>query len=463
MPLYIHKKNDVVVAGGGTAGVIAALAAARTGARTLLVEEKGYVGGTAVTGLPLLSFHDNRGERIVGGLPWDLVETLKGMGEAAETVNLMEEGPLGHGGLEFNARNIAVRPEALKFVALKLLREAGVQLLLRTHVSDVVMAGNAVEGLVVENKSGRIILPADVVIDCTGDGDVAARAGASFEVGRPEDGITQPMTMLFALTEVDLDRAEAAGVAHRRNMAAMGSEEWQTRFRKFDIKLHHWKDLLAEEFPALHGLEEGFLVRDWGDQVLYAGNMLHIPKLNASDGYQLSQAEADGREFVWRLMRFMRQHVPGFERVHLIDTYDIGVRETRRIVGDYCLTIEDVLEARRFDDDVVLCGYWVDIHDYDGKWLHTPDQGTQVKGGGSYGIPFRCLMPQGIENLLLAGRCLSATHEAQASARVMGTSMAMGHATGTAAALASQAGVTPRALDIGRLQQTLESQGAIIR
>jgi hypothetical protein len=461
MSVQVREKHDVIVAGGGTAGVIAAIAAARTGARTLLVEQNGFLGGTAVTGLPIIGIHNNREEQIVGGIAWELISRLIDIGEATEKRDIGTDPSWGRGGPNFTARKIAARPEALKFMALEMLLEAGVEVMLYTYVSDVVMAGDAIGGLVVENKSGRVVLPAQRVVDCTGDGDIAARAGAPFQKGRPKDGVMQPMTPLFMMSDVDLDQAEEDGVALPLHLEILGSELWRSRFRKCMVKLDRWQAELHELFPGFAGIERGFGIRNWGDGVFYAGNPLHITTLDASEGDQLSQAQIKATQLVWRLVQFLRAQVPGFENSYLIHTYNIGIRETRRIMGDYSLTYEDVLEAKRHNDDVVLCGYWVDIHDYDGEGLHTPDQGTQVKGGGAYGIPYRCLVPQKVEGVLIAGRCLSASHEAQASARVIAPSMGMGHAVGTAAALSIQEGVLPRELDTDLLIETLSRQGAI--
>ncbi len=454
---------DVVVAGGGTAGIVAAIAAARMGSRTLLVEQNGFVGGTAVMGLPILGFHNNREERIVGGIPWELMERLFKLDAAADLRLLEEGGQIGRGTPEYCARQIGVYPEAFKAVALEMLREAGVEIILHTWVTDVLLEGRRVAGLVVENKSGRTAIPAGAVVDCTGDGDVAARAGAPFERGRPGDQVTQPLTMLFALSQVDLDRAEQAGAATRRNQEVLGSEYWRTHYHCSHILLKQWQAELDREFPELAGTMIRFNIRDWGEGVYWAGNMLHIPRLDASDGDQLTRAEILGRDFVWRLSEFLRGHVPGFERCHLVGTFhQIGVRETRRILGEYYLTYEDVLEARRFEDGIALCGYWVDIHDHKGVWLHIPGQGTQVKAGGAYAIPYRCLVPKEVDGVLVAGRCLSASHEAQASARVMAQCMAMGEAAGTAAALAVRTGATLRTLDSALLRQTLLERGAFV-
>jgi hypothetical protein len=191
--------------------------------------------------------------------------------------------------------------------------------------------------------------------------------------------------------------------------------------------------------------------------------MIHIPYFDASIGEDLSEAIIKARSIIWRLTQFLRNNVPGFENSHLIQTFDLGIRETRRIKGDYTLTYDDVIDAQRHEDDIVLNGYFVDIHDYHGSWLHAPDKGTQVKNHGAYGIPFRCLLPKDVENLIVAGRCLSSTHVANSSARVMGTCMGMGEAAGTAAALSVKDGIHPRNIDFGSLQKTLESNGSIIR
>ena len=463
-------KKDVIVAGGGPAGIIAAIAAARNGANTLLIEQNGYVGGTAATGLPLLSFHNNRGERIVSGIPWELISRLMEMDEAvvvrmASTSSQnsnAQVGALYEGGAVFSSTSVPVRPEAFKYAAWEMLEEAGVEILLYTHVTDVIRSSGSVTGLVIENKSGRQEISADCVIDCTGDGDVAFLSGADFEKGRKEDGITQPMTMLFAIGGIDLDGAEKEGVAVRRNTEVLDSQTWSAFYRKYDIVLDKWKDELVRRFPN-SGVDSGFILRYWGDGVCYGGNMLHVTRYDASNAAELSKAVVEGRSLVWNLVKFMREHVPGFERARLVHAFDIGVRESRRINGDYSLTYDDVIEARRHDDDVALNGYFVDIHDYDGRWFHMPKKGTQIKGYGSYGIPYGCLLPRSIDGLLVSGRCLSATHEAHASARVMGTCMALGQAAGTAAALSVKDSLTPRALDRKKLLAALEAQGAMIR
>jgi hypothetical protein len=459
--MLISTGREVVVAGGGTAGIVAAVAAARMGSRTLLVEQNGFVGGTAVMGLPILGFHNNREERIVGGIAWELMERLFTLDAAADLRLLEEGGQIGRGTPEYCARQIGVYPEAFKAVALEMLREAGVEIMLHTWVADVLLEGSRVAGLVVENKSGRTAIPAGAVVDCTGDGDVAARAGAPFERGRPGDGGLQPLTPLFTLSGVVLERVEPASRIVWP-YEVVGSEAWRAGCRGSTIRLEPWSRLLQAELPEFAHLLKQFNVWELADGVSYCGNMLHLPGLDASQGDQLSQAETAGRRMVWQLAGFLRRHVAGFENAHLVGTaIQVGIRETRRILGGYSLTYDDVVDARRFADTIALGGSRVDIHGYDGGTVYNePVRGTQVKDYGSYGVPYRCLVPREVDGLLTAGRCISASHEAQGSCRVIGTCMAMGQAAGLGAALSVRQRSTPRDLSVPPLQEALRQQGA---
>jgi hypothetical protein len=315
----------------------------------------------------------------------------------------------------------------------------------------------------VETKSGRAVIPAGVVVDCTGDGDVAAHAGAPFERGRPGDGGLQPLTPLFTLSGLALDRVEpAARIVWPYEV--VGSEAWRAGCRGATIRLSHWERLLQAEVPEFASLLHQFNVWELGDGVSYCGNMLHIPGLDASREDQLTQAETAGRRMVWQLVAFLRRHAAGFENAHLIGTaIQVGIRETRRILGESILTYEDVVDARRPADTIALCGYRVDIHGYDGGTIYNePTRGTQVKEYGAYGIPYRCLVPRAVDGLLVAGRCISASHEAQGSCRVIGTCMAMGQAAGLAAAQSAKEGTAPRAISLPALQEILRRQGAYL-
>jgi hypothetical protein len=462
MPIQVRPSVDVAVAGGGPAGICAALAAARTGARTLLVEQLGNLGGVAALGgLPLLSLHNNREEQIVGGIPWDFIQRLMEVKGAFIARNYDIGGHDGKGTPRYNAINLYVLPEPLKYLAALMCQEAGVEVLLHTQVADVVKDGDALAGLVVVNKSGTTIVQADRVIDCTGDGDVAARAGAPFEKGRPRDGAMQPMTPLFLISGVDIPKAMAAGSMVYRTYEAI-DEYWAKHWQSYVVQLEPYMEELQQALGGHRIIRFNF--NDFGQGAYYAGNFIHVARRDSSDGDDLSRAETEARLLVWRLIDFVRRRLPGFERCELLGTPAIiGIRESRRILGDYYMTLDDVLEARRFNDVVARCGYWVDIHEaHGGPDLEFPDRGSQVKDYGDYDIPYRCLMPQRVDNLLVAGRCISGSHEAHSSYRVMGTAMALGHAAGAAAALSMQQGVSPRQLPAGDLQETLLAQGALL-
>lgn len=461
MSMRMWPKSDVLVAGGGPTGIVAAIAAARTGAKTTLVERYAFLGGEAATGLNIHGFHSNSEQHIVHGIPWEMIERLKKMEAACE---------LRFG--EFRStpqavhmvRDISIDREAFQYLALQMLEEAGAQVLLHAFVSDVVMEGSTLAGLVAETKSGSVVLPADRVVDATGDGDVAARSGVPFEKGRPADGVMQPMTLMFTIGGVDLEKA--VDTIGTRAALAIDPLPWQSKYMHFTLPLDRWTDDLRKSFPEIapERLFSRFTGNAFRKGVINGATGIHVARVDGTDASDLSRAEIQGRKIAFRLAQFMREHVPGFENSYLLSTAaHIGIRETRRILGEYQLTHDDVLEARQQDDVVALGGFFVDIHHYEGRSEgYLPPKGHLVKGGGAYDVPYRCLVPQKVENLLVGGRCISATHEAQASTRVMGICMGLGHAAGTAAALSVRNGVTPRQLDVKQLQEVLLQQKAFL-
>lgn len=410
--LSVLGEVDVLVCGGGPAGTGAAIAAARTGASTLLVERYGFLGGMATAGLVVPHFDCflNR------GLNQELIDRLKER-EAW--------------GAEF--WRISFDPEQFKHVSEDLVLESGCDLLYHSFAVAALVEGDRIRGAVIETKSGRHAVLAKVVVDCTGDGDVAARAGAPFAKGREEDGALQPMTMMFRLGGVQWVQT------HSTQMMALVQEALERTREPFR---------LAFERPwAIHLPNPGEV----------AVQLVHVRGVDATDVRDMTRAEIEGRRQTQAVVQFIRQHVPEFREAYLIETAtQIGVRETRRILGDYVLTGEDVIEGRKFADGVATASFGIDIHRPD-------DNGqTGIRTKGAYDIPYRCLVPRELEQLLVAGRCISGTFEAHASYRVKGPCMAMGQAAGTAAALAARHGVSPRQLDVSALRSTLQQQGVVL-
>ena len=440
----VRTVSDVIVVGGGPAGIGAAIASARNGARTVLVERYGFLGGMATAGLvgPFMTSWDIEGrERIIAGVFKELVGRLVRMGAAIDPAGIKGYSALG-GYHRYGHEHVTpFDPEALKLVAQEMVLEAGAELKLHSLFLDAVSESNRVNGIVVANKGGLEALKGEVIIDATGDGDVAARAGAPFETGRPADGLLQPVSLFFRVGNVDDAALQAYVDAHPDD----------DRFRSI-IK----QAVEAGEFS--HTKDHLTLFRTTRPGQWWA-NMSRIHGIDATDADQLTEAEIEGHRQVLYLMDFFRKYVPGFEHSVLIDTgAQIGVRETRRIMGDYVLTADDVFGARRFADAIARVSFPIDIHDVSGGggFFEGP------RDGPYYTIPYRSLVPLRIENLLLAGRCISATHEAHGSLRVMPPCFAIGQAAGTAAAMAVETRASPRGVDVKLLRETLQDQGALV-
>ncbi|MGE5590487.1 MAG: FAD-dependent oxidoreductase [Bacillota bacterium] len=437
------RETDVLVIGGGTAGVGAAIAAARSGVRALLVERYGFLGGVANVGLCLHTFHSSYGKRIVAGLPWEMILRMKELGGSTGPV-FIENAHM--------KTTTPVDPETMKYVLQEMLLESGGEILYHTTALEVIVEDGALKGVVVVNKGGRQEIRARVVIDGTGDGDIAYQAGAPWEKGREGDGKMQRMSLVFKLGGVDMPRAfEAIGKGGAWAPLPLTGDMYPV-----------WWSATLEKYAKEAEAEGLFLGTDefWGNTVRKNEaniNASRIQGVDGTSGDDLTRAEIVGKQQVHQLTHFLRKYVPGFANAYLLATAPfMGVRETRRIMGGHVLTGEDCLSGRKFHDGICKVGYPVDIHDpTSGNTLFTPVQGVD----GSYDIPYRCLVPQRVENLLVIGRCISATHEGMASSRTMITGMMTGQAAGTAAALCLSQGVSPRLLDTDLLRESLTRQG----
>ena len=401
----VAREADVVVVGGGPAGVAAAVSSARNGARTVLVEQFGYLGGTATASLmACVNGFRNQVEpdstQTVRGIAEEIVLELKrldGLGKSPYPQKAYATAP---GEMEYS---YAIDTEKFKYVTLKLCAEAGVDVMLHTYFCDSIVEEDAVGGVIVENKSGRQALMARVVIDASGDGDVAARAGAAF---------------------------------------------WQT----VGDEAPRLTDGLMYRIEFGRSRPEGTFACDFGTNAVVWGP--GVGAINGADGDELSRAEVEARLRVYEDFLEKQAKHPELADARVVETPPLlGIRQTRFIEGEYTLTADDALTGRRFDDVVAISS--CAIISYYGYRRYLEHEG--------YDIAYRCLVPKGIDNLLVAGRCISSEQQAYESHRAMVNVMAIGQAAGTAAALCRETNATPRRLDVGLLQERLVAQGAELR
>jgi ribulose 1,5-bisphosphate synthetase/thiazole synthase len=424
--LPLLDQAEVIVVGSGSAGCTAAIAAARTGADTLLVERYGFLGGTST--LVLDTFYGfytpaSNDARVVGGIAWEVVERLR-----SYEMLLLRPSSYGAG------QAVTYDPTTLKVVWEEMALAAGVRLRLHTLVVDVLMEGDSITGLVVASKRGLGLITAQRFVDASGDADVVFHSGSAYEAAGSDGQPAQSLTTTFRLGNVDTE--QAANVKRDVLVKLMKAANLSGDYR------------LPREEGSVHRTPQRGVI---------ATNMTRVAYVDGTDPHELTKAEVEGRKQALEYTRFLRQQVPGYEQAYLMNfSTQIGIRETRRVYGDYRLTREDVLSARQFPDAVAQCGAPIEDHHAGNntRWEYVPN-------GATYDIPYGCLLPQGLDNVLIAGRCLSADHDAHASVRSMGQCMAMGQASGTAAALSLQAKQNPRHLSLQTLQERLRQDGAL--
>lgn len=453
--MYLLEKNyDVLIVGGGPSGVMAAIGAARSGAKdVLLIEQDGELGGQLKYGLLIHGFFDQKGTQVVYGLADEFINRLRDKYGAAAHVE-MKNHPN-------TAAAVCVDLEYYKLELMEMLLEDNVDVLLHTNYLDVLKKNKKVQGVIATSKSGKHIIPADITIDCTGDGDVAAGAGAEYKLGREKDGLTQNLTLIFTMENIDGERAVAAMKQSYGEGAHPNEEPFKMWWKGV---LSPWAKQAQDEnlYPPNIKVEKASFATNTFHPGRYNFNATAATQLVGTSVYDLTKAEICCRRQAVKYAQFLKKNIPGFESARLVATASgIGVRETRRIIGDYVLTYNDCLVSQTFSDVISLGGFFMDIHDPKGEeFLHTPEKGVHTKQQRAYHIPYRCLLPRGIEQILVAGRCISAEHEALASARVVASSMATGHAAGVAAGLSSKNQCQPRQISIKELQDTLQKQGA---
>lgn len=451
--MTLTYKTQVLVVGSGAAGICAALAAARNGAETTLIEYQGFLGGISAT-LPWLGFHDRDYRLLVKGLPLEIVRRLQAVDGASDFVFDPKCGS-----------TVSIDTHAWKIQAIEMCEEAGVHVMLQSQVVDTLREGDRVAGVIVENKSGRVEVRADITIDCTGDGDVAARGGVAWEKGRTADGLVQAPTLVFRLGGVDRP-AFIAGCKDPANNYREWIRPYPELWEKMVKRLDSMDAIICGGFAPL--MEKARAAGDLDiPQTRVVGVKTHRPDeylvvmtrvlgLDPTNAESLSLAYSRIYRQIPQIVSFFQKYVPGFTGAFLREIAPmLGVRESRRIMGDYVITAEDLVEGRGFEDAVCMGGYHIDIHRPAGTWVES-------RNVQAYTIPLRSLIARDVDSLLMAGKCLSATHEAVASTRVVPICMGQGQAVGTAAALALAQGVSVREASLSAIQDTLVSQGAEI-
>lgn len=442
---------DVVIIGGGPAGTVAAIAAARHGASVLLVEQNGYLGGMltmAGTG-PQMTFHAGD-TQVVRGIPDEIVSRLQDAGFSPGHIE------------DFVGFASSVTPfdaEGMKITLETMAREAGVQLLYHTVYTGCTVENGEIKSVRLYSKNGFFEVPGKVFLDCSADADLATHAGVTSVYGRETDHLAQPMSMNIKVAGVDRDKMMDYVVTHRDDMLATIPFDRLHELPRAGIQGAYSVIAAAKEAGEFHvdrNMVLCFETNTPGEIIL---NMSRIIKRSAVDPFDLTEAEVEGRRQAHEIVAFMRKHIPGFEHCRILTTGPhIGIRESRKIDGRYKLTAEDLLANRMFPDAIAMGGYPVDIHSPDGSAMKY----RELKPGSWYSVPYRSLITDGIRNLIVAGRCISVTHEACAAVRVTPIVMAMGQAAGTAAAQSVHTGEVANALDTDVLRDTLRTDGAFL-
>lgn len=451
----VVARADVVVVGGGAAGIGAAIAAARNGGRVILIERNQFLGGTATAGLMIQS----------GGGRYGIYEEFQN-----RMVKL--------GGAIVSAKHgiVPFEPEIFKCVADEMMEEAGVNLLFETIFADAIVENNVIKGVILQTKAGRQAVLADVVVDTTGDGDVAAAAGAPYILGRTEDNLMQPFGLLFRMGNVNIDKLAKYCQANPQNFTSqdpqthiVDPEEKIVRVQGFFSQL---EEAIAkgEMDPNIRYIRLDGVMVDKGTVIF---NTTRVYKADGTKSEDLTRGNIIARRKMMQLVNFAKKYMPGFENAFLdYSASYMGVRETRHIVGDYMMTYEDVVEKRQHDDDI----YTHQVVGYPEKEaiVHYPSRIIEGSEDDVYsrervrkligwaGIPYRSLVPKKIDGILLAGRNISADHYAAnkgGGGRGISAAMLLGQVSGTAAVLSIRDQVAPRNLNVKKLQRTLTEQG----
>jgi hypothetical protein len=432
-------ETDIVVVGGGTTGPIAAISAARQGKKVVLIERFGSLGGNLTLGL-----NTKPSGALVGGLPleiWNLARSVGGAGEDYMAVSKS-------GGVKIAS---PCDPEIMKMLLTRLCAESGVQILFETFVSNPVLNNGTVSGVVIESKSGREFIGCKVLIDCSADGDMAAKSNAPFVMGAGDGSAMQPVSMYFIMSNVDIKRLVAwarttddiPARAIPDNDADLAYGLWLTGFNG-----------ALRKFQSDTGikLQRDNITLKTADGQMYV-NATRVPGVDIFSHQEFTAAIIECYRQIEAYARFLKERVPGFENAKIGQISPVlGVRETRHIVGGYTLTEDDAVNGNFFEDSIAADASALDIHDPKGA-------DVDFRGMRPYEIPYRCLVPNGVEQMLVAGRCISADHLAHGRSRNMPACMATGQAAGIAAAVAIDTNTSVRDVSVKKIQEILAGLG----
>lgn len=419
----MKNKYDLIVVGGGFAGVAAAISAAKEGVDVLLIEKYNCLGGAAVNALvsPFMWYWSTMPETkerkyLCGKLFMEIVDEMNAITDAKKALDLFDE-------------------EILKLVLNRMAKKYGVSILFNTTVTSADVTYGTIGSIKAMCKATELELFAECFVDATGDAELSVLAGCSYKLGREKDSLCQPMTLCFRMGGVDKEK-------YYSNKAKINS--------------------LYQEFQSkglIKNPRENVLIFENVNNDILHFNTTRIVKKNPTDPFELTEAEVEAREQVFEMQKFLKENIEGFANARVISTaIQIGIRESRKIVGEYTLTEDDLLSLARFDDAIAVSNYAIDIHSPDGTGTRCDDFGD----GQWYEIPYRCLLPKNMNNLLVAGRCISSTHEAQSSYRIMPFCAEIGQAAGTAVAVAVKNKTSVRNVDVKQVQAILREEGFAI-
>lgn len=436
--LQVRAEVDVLVVGGGPAGLMAAQAAAADkNLKVMLIENRGYLGGNLTIGLPILSFLGPKGNQVIWGGAQKFIDRLRAKGAASE-----------HKPCKLHISLTIIDPEVAKSTAFEMMEEAGVEVQLYTFASDAIVENGAVKGVIIESKAGRQVIFAKTVIDCTGDADVAFRAGVECHKGDADGGM-QPPTLMYSMRGVDVQALRDAIVNHPDiyDMDRMPKEQFaQGKFITVGLRGQLQK---AQQAGLPVAVSRTILITGLAEDEIWV-NMTRMSGTDSTDPESYTRCEINAHKQIPVVTEYLRRFVPGFEHAWIDKVAPFtGIRESRVIVGRYVVTGDDIIARKKYDDPICMASYPLDIHH------STGGDCTMIYTDDAYQIPYRVLVPEKIEGLLVAGRCSSFTHEAMAATRVMSTCMALGEAAGVAARLSVASSIQPSMVDYGTLRAEL--------